>query len=226
MDSGYQLIDILLFAGIAGFLVFRLRSVLGRRTGLEQRRDPFQPPPATPPPAGAPAAPPRLRAVNGGAAPADATPAGAAPAGPSATLKAADPSFADDPFLQGARGAFEIIVNAFAKGDKAVLAPLLSKEVSQSFLGAIDTRRAANETMETKLGAIKSAEIVDSAVEGSTGFVTVKFVTDQANVTRAADGKIVDGDPDRVSEHVDFWTFARSLRARDPNWMLVATKSP
>ncbi len=225
MDNGYQLIDILLFAGIAGFLVFRLRSVLGRRTGLEQRRDPFQPPPA-PPPAGAPAAPPRLRAVNGGAAPADASPAGAAPAGPSATLKAADPSFADDPFLQGARGAFEIIVNAFAKGDKAVLAPLLSKEVSQSFLGAIDARRAANETMETKLGAIKSAEIVDSAVEGSTGFVTVKFVTDQANVTRAADGKIVDGDPDRVSEHVDFWTFARSLRARDPNWMLVATKSP
>ncbi len=219
VDGGYQIIDILLFAAIAGFLVFRLRSVLGRRTGLEQRRDPFQPPSAPP---AAPAAPPRLRAVNGGAAP--AAPAGAA--GPAAVLKAADPSFADEAFLQGARGAFEMIVNAFAAGDKAALQPLLSKEVAQSFMGAIDARRAANETMETKLVAMKSAELVDSAVEGSTGFVTVKFVTDQSNVTHAADGKVVDGDPDRVSEHVDFWTFARSLRARDPNWMLVATKSP
>lgn len=219
MDGGYQIIDILLFAAIAGFLVFRLRSVLGRRTGLEQRRDPFQPPSAPPAAPVAPAPPPRLRAVNGGAAPAGAV-------GPAAVLKAADPSFADEPFLQGARGAFEMIVNAFAAGDKAALQPLLSKEVAQSFMGAIDTRRAANETMETKVVAMKSAELVDSAVEGSTGFVTVKFVTDQSNVTRAADGKVVDGDPDRVSEHVDFWTFARSLRARDPNWMLVATKSP
>ena len=67
---------------------------------------------------------------------------------------------------------------------------------------------------------------LQNSAQPSTGFVTVKFVTDQSNVTRAADGKVVDGDPDRVSEHVDFWTFARSLRARDPNWMLVATKSP
>jgi predicted lipid-binding transport protein (Tim44 family) len=73
---------------------------------------------------------------------------------------------------------------------------------------------------------MKSAEIVDSAVEGSTGLVTVKFVTDQTNVTRAADGKVIDGDADHVSEHIDFWTFGRSLRARDPNWTLVATKSP
>ncbi len=221
MDGGYQLIDILLFAAIAGFLVFRLRSVLGRRTGLEQRRDPFQPPPAPPAPPAQPGAaqavPPRLLAANGGAA---------APGGPAAALKAADPSFADAAFLQGARSAFEIVVNAFAAGDKAALEPLLSKEVNQSFAGAIDARRAAKDTMHTTLVAVKSFEIVDSAVEGSTGFVTVKFVTDQTNVTRAADGKVIDGDPERVSEHIDFWTFARSLRARDPNWMLVATKSP
>ncbi|HUK59980.1 MAG TPA: Tim44/TimA family putative adaptor protein [Stellaceae bacterium] len=213
MGGGYQLIDILLFAAIAGFLVFRLRSVLGRRTGLEQRRDPFQ---APPPPQAQPAPPPRLRAINGDAA----------PAGPAAALKAADPSFSDDAFLTGARGAFELIVKAFAAGDKATLEPLLSQEVSQSFVGAIEARRAANETMETKLVALKSAEITDSAVEGSSGFVTVKFVSDQTNVTRAADGKVVEGDADRVDEHIDFWTFARSLRARDPNWMLVATKSP
>jgi len=212
MDGGYQLIDILLFAAIAGFLVFRLRSVLGRRTGLEQRRDPFHPPP----PASSPIAPPRLAAINGAAA---------APAGPSAKLKAADPSFNDEAFLTGARGAFAIIVKAFAGGDKATLQPLLSKDVYQSFAGAIDARAAAKETMETIVVATKSAELVDSAVEGSTGFVTVKFVTDQTNVTRDAAGKVVDGDPEHTREHIDFWTFARPLRARDPNWMLVATKN-
>jgi predicted lipid-binding transport protein (Tim44 family) len=219
MDDGYQLIDILLFAAIAGFLVFRLRSVLGRRTGLEQRRDPFRPPQApTASPAAPVIAPPPFRAANGAAA---------APAtGPAAVLKRADPSFADDAFLAGAKGAFEIIVRAFAAGDKAALDPLLSKDVKTSFFGAIDARRARNETMETKLAAMRSAEIVDSAVEGSTGFVTVKFVTDQTNVTCAADGKVIDGDADHASEHVDFWTFGRSLRARDPNWTLVATKSP
>jgi predicted lipid-binding transport protein (Tim44 family) len=219
MDGGYQLIDILLFAAIAGFLVVRLRSVLGRRTGLEQRRDPFQRPPLTPPSAApTPAPPPRLQAINGGAPP--------AAAGPTGAIKAADPSFVDETFLEGARGAFEIIVKSFAAGDKTALEPLLSKDVYQSFAGAIDARLAAKETMETRLAAIKSAELADSAIEATTGFVTVKFVTDQANVTRAADGKIVDGDPDRVSEHVDFWTFARPLRSRDPNWTLVATKAP
>ena len=71
-----------------------------------------------------------------------------------------------------------------------------------------------------------SAEIVETTIEGNTALVTVKFVSEQTNVTRAADGKVVEGDPDRVVEHVDFWTFARPLRARDPNWTLVATHSP
>jgi predicted lipid-binding transport protein (Tim44 family) len=219
MGDGFQILDILLFAAIAGFLVFRLRSVLGRRTGLEQRRDPFAAPPPPPTPI---AGPPR--AINGSAAPA---PAGApASGGGMAALKAADPSFTEESFLTGARGAFQIIVNAFAAGDVAALQPLLSKDVFERFAEAIHTRVAAKEALQTNLVALKSAEIVETTLEGNTALVTVKFVSEQTNVTRTADGKVVEGDPERVIEHIDFWTFARPLRARDPNWMLVATHSP
>jgi predicted lipid-binding transport protein (Tim44 family) len=217
MDSGYQLIDILLFAGIAAFLVFRLRSVLGRRTGLERRpTNPLAPPPA-PVPAKPAAAPVQLRAPNGAAAP---------PAGGLAAITAADPSFSEETFLKGARGAFEIIVNSFAAGDKKALQPLLSKDVYDRFAEAIDARVAAKESLQSNLVAMKSAELVETSLESGTALVTVKFVSDQTNVTRAADETVRDGDPTRVDEHVDFWTFARPIRSRDPNWMLVATHSP
>jgi predicted lipid-binding transport protein (Tim44 family) len=217
MDGNYQILDILLFAAIAGFLVFRLRSVLGRRTGLERRRDPFAPPPPAPLAAAAPT--PLLRAINGAAAqqPA-ATGVGA--------IKTADPGFTETGFLQGARGAFEIVVNAFAAGDTGALQPLLSKDVYDRFAEAIGARKSAHEALETRLAGMKSADIVEASVEGGTALVTVKFVSDQINVTRKQDGSVVDGDPQKVDEHIDFWTFARPLRQRDPNWTLVATKSP
>ncbi|HXQ53233.1 MAG TPA: Tim44/TimA family putative adaptor protein [Stellaceae bacterium] len=214
MDGGYQVIDILLFAGIAAFLVFRLRSVLGRRTGLEQRRDPFAPPP---PPGSPKVLAPRLVSGNGGAAP---------PATGLAAIKATDPGFTEDAFIKGARGAFEIIVNAFAAADKGALQPLLSKDVYERFAEAIDARLAAKQVLQTNLLSVKAAEIVDSALENGAATITVKFASEQTNLTRAADGTVVDGDPKRVEEHVDYWTFARPVRARDPNWTLVATKSP
>jgi len=215
MDGGgFQLIEILFFAVFAGFLVLRLRRVLGRRTGLEQRRDLF-PPPA--PPAATP------RAVNGNAAP----PPAAAPAATGlAAVKASDPSFNEAAFLNGARAAFQIIVNAFAAGDAAALQPLLNKDVFDRFVEAITARRNAHETLQSTLNSIKSADLVTGSIDHNTALVTVKFVSEQINVTRAADGKVVEGDPERAIEHIDFWTFARPLNARDPNWMLVATESP
>jgi predicted lipid-binding transport protein (Tim44 family) len=216
MDGDYQILDILLFAAIAGFLVFRLRSVLGRRTGLERRRDPFAPPPA--PPATA-APPPQLRAINGGAPQ-------PAPATGVAAIKTVDPGFTESAFLQGAKGAFEIVVNAFAAGDASALQPLLSKDVYDRFAEAIGARKTAHETLETRLAGVKSADVVEASIEGETALVTVKFVSDQINVTRKQDGSVVDGDPQKVVEHIDFWTFARPVRQRDPNWTLVATKSP
>lgn len=214
MGDGGQILYIVLFAAIAGFLILRLRSVLGRRTGTERRRDPFAAPPMPPP---RPAA--RAPIINGSAVRIESGKGIAA-------VKAADPSFAEDTFLRGARGAFEIILNAFAAGDTAALQPLLSKNVFEPFAAAIRARKEAKQTLQTTLTAVKSADIADAAVEGTTALVTVKFVSDQVNATRDAAGKVIDGDPDRVVEHIDLWTFARPLRSRDPNWTLVATQSP
>ncbi|HEX9490044.1 MAG TPA: Tim44/TimA family putative adaptor protein [Stellaceae bacterium] len=220
MGDGFQYLDIVLFAVIAGFLILRLRSVLGRRTGNERPRDPFVPPK----PEGATENTVSLSRgrPSVGAPPANAS---APPATPGARLKAADPGFDETAFLAGARSAFEIIVNAFAKGDTAALQPLLSDGVYASFAEAIRARLARHETFETNLLTIKTVELVDGEIEGDAAFATVKFVSDQTNVTRAADGSVVDGDPDRVVDKTDLWTFSRALRSRDPNWTLVATHS-
>lgn len=220
MGDGYQIIDIVVFAVIAGLLVLRLRSVLGRRTGTEQRRDPFQPPPAKPPADKVVPLPPRARPLP---------PALEAPtplAQSLAQLKAADRSFDEKQFLTGARAAFEIIVNAFAKGDTASLQPLLSPQVYASFAEAIRQRAARQEKLETHLLSIKSLDIADAALDGDAAHVTVKYVSEQSNATRAADGALVEGNPDHVEEKTDLWTFARPVRSRDPNWTLVATHSP
>ncbi len=222
MDNGFQFFDIVLFAAVAGFLLLRLRSVLGRRTGNERRRpDPFSP--AKPLPAQPAVGQPSL-GVPVGAQPLIAPP-GAAMSGALA-IQSADPSFDEEAFLRGARAAFELIVHAFAADDTAALAPLLSKDVFAAFSEAMRARQSAKETLETTLLAVKSATIVDTTVEHDVGMVTAKIVSDQINVTRAADGKVLEGDPDKAVEKTDFWTFARPLHARDPNWTLVATHSP
>ena len=220
MSDGFPFLEIIIFAAIAGFLVLRLRSVLGRRTGTERRRDPFArsgdpaPEKVVPlPPRAHPSVPPPTIDI----AP-DATGI--------ARIKAADPRFDEAAFLSGARGAFEIIVNAFAKGDTAALQPLLSETVYASFAAAIHARRDAKETFETDLMTIKTVAIAEAVLEGDTALVTVKFVSDQINVTRGTDGAVVDGDPEHVVEKTDLWTFSRSVRARDPNWALIATHSP
>ncbi len=223
MGDGYQFLDIVVFAVIAGLLVLRLRSVLGRRTGAERRRDPFAPPPAGagPPDKVVPLPPPRDRPPE---SPSPAAASAPLPAG-IASIKAADKSFDPAQFLTGARAAFEIVVNAFAKGDTATLQPLLSEAVFASFSQAIRTRQAQHETLETNLLSLKSIEIAEAALDGDTAHVTVKFVSEQINVTRAADASVVEGNPDQVEEKTDLWTFARATRSRDPNWTLVATHS-
>jgi predicted lipid-binding transport protein (Tim44 family) len=218
MGDGYSYLEIVVFAVIAGLLVLRLRSVLGRRTGTERRRDPFEPG----------AAPEKVVPLPArGRAPLPVpTTAPASVAAGIARIGAADRSFDENAFLAGARAAFEIVVNAFAKGDTAALQPLLSEPVYASFSEAISARLAAHETFETNLLTIKSVEIAEAGLDGDVATVTVRIVSDQTNVMRAADGSIVDGDPDHVQEKTDLWTFSRSARSRDPNWTLVATHSP
>jgi len=226
MSGDFNVGSIVFFAIVVLFLVFRLRSVLGRRTGQERYRDPFAQRTATPPArAPMPGAPPEARGpvIEGTATPVSEP---APLAAGLAKLKSADRSFDEAAFLKGARGAFEIIVNAFAAGDTGVLKPLLSGEVYSSFATAIQQRVTAKETHETNLMTVKDCDLVQAGLENNVAYVTVKFVSDQVNVTRAADGAVIDGDADRVVEKTDFWTFSRDVRSRDPNWQLVATRSP
>lgn len=221
MGEFQQYFDIILFAMVAGFLVLRLRSVLGRRTGNERRRELFE---RRPRPAidklSTPGEPSALT-VNPTIPP-------QGPDEASAGLNQicrADPRFDASQFLDGARIAFEMIVTAFARGDKATLRPLLSDEVFRQFVAAIDERTTAKETLETRIVRLDGSEIVEAELAGSTAKVTVKLVSQQINVTRAMDGSIVDGDPQHPTEKTDYWTFARDTRSSDPNWVLIATSS-
>lgn len=214
MNGGdFQLFEIILFAVVAGFLLLRLRSVLGRRTGTEKRIDPFAPRPVPPPrqsPFAAPGASPGP-VIDGQATPVGDPPVAGKTPGAGA-VKAADSSFDEAAFLKGARGAFEIVVNAFAAGDVAALKPLLASNVLDSFAGALRAR--GGNKLPSPLISIKNAEIVESGIEGATALVTVKFVSDQH------------GEGNTVEEHVDAWVFSRPLKARDPNWTLIATSAP
>jgi predicted lipid-binding transport protein (Tim44 family) len=221
MGEFQQYFDIILFAMVAGFLVLRLRSVLGRRTGNERRRELFvrraRPAPEKSPPLIEPS--PAVVAAGTAAPPADAVAEGLN------QIQRADPSFDPSRFLEGARTAFEMIVTAFANADKAGLRPLLSDEVFQQFVTAIDERVAAKETLETRILRLDSADIAEAELLGRNAQVTVKLTSQQINVTRAMDGSIVDGDPEHPTEKTDYWTFARDTRSADPNWVLVATSS-
>jgi len=228
MGSGVPFVDIIFFALVAGFIILRLRSVLGKRTGSERRRDPFAKPPA---PADAPDTR-RDRSADVVALPRRDS-ADAAMAGPAGSLgaaltqiKLADPSFDEATFEEGARSAFDYIVGAFADGDRAKLKPLLSEEVYANFEQAIGEREKAGHKLETTLVRIKSADIVEARMEGQSAFVAMKYVSEEINVTRDADGKVVYGNPDQITEAVDIWTFARNTRSPDPNWTLVRTDVP
>ena len=225
MGEGSHFLDIILLVLVAGFILLRLRSVLGRRTGFEQ-----QPPPGTPlaaPPGEKPVAQPDDKVIpldrNRPAGPAPAI-AAAAAAG-LARIGAADRSFSPVEFLEGAKGAYEMSVGAFAAGDANGLRALVSSEVHASFLQAIEARRKAGEKQETTLVGIKSAEIVSADLRGSMADVTIRFVSELVNATRDASGKVIAGNPNAVEDVTDVWTFARDTRSRDPNWTLIDTSA-
>ena len=235
MGEGFQFIDIILFAMIAAFLILRLRNVLGRHKDHGRpQNDPFSPDPqgqdanASDPQSPGDDNVVHLSDQTQGAQDAQTAeePVATAPLDAGfAQIKAIDGAFDAPEFVAGARGAFEMIVEAFAKGDRDTLQALLNEEVYGNFISAIDTREANNETLENTLIRLVSNEAIEAYVENVTGFVTVKIISEQVNVTRSADGEVVDGNANQISEITDIWTFARDLSSRDPNWGLVAPRS-
>ena len=227
--------DIILFALIAIFLVLRLRSVLGNRDGHEggygdlfnrerdEKRDEDG----------------NVIELPGSRAPADiedfadvkprpkAEPEEDLPEGPLGegirVIRENDPSFTTKTFVEGARMAFEMILNAYAQGDVKTLKNLLSPDVFAGFEQAIREREDEGQTLEETLVGISKAEVVEAYMDGRDAHVTVKFVSDQISALRDANGEVVDGDPSKVVEATDFWTFSRSTKSRNPNWTLVGT---
>ncbi len=238
MGDGFGF-DIIILAAIAVFCVLRLRSALGKRTGHDEppKYDPFNQdqgddkvvhlPNRSRGDQGAP----DIEDVVSDMEPLDtveqdsAEEAGSIRPGIRA-IKRADPNFDEKEFAGGAAAAFEMIVGAFAAGDTQALRPLLANDVYSDFAGAIEAREDQKHTLETTLIGIETSEIIEAELQGRTAFVTVKFVSDQVNVTRDAEGETVEGDPNHVTKITDIWTFARNTGSRDPNWALVATRSP
>ena len=140
-------------------------------------------------------------------------------------IRKADPDFSPRSFVTGAKGAFELIVEAFAAGETATLRPLLGDNVYDEFADVIRARIAAKESVETTIAALDSVDIVTASLEGSTARLTVRFVSRQISVTRDEDGAVVKGEPETVVRVIDLWTFARNTRSDDLNWAVVETRT-
>jgi predicted lipid-binding transport protein (Tim44 family) len=136
-----------------------------------------------------------------------------------------DPAFDAQPFVAGARAAYEMIVMAYAEGDRRALKNLLSKEVYDGFEAAIREREGRGETVETRFVAIDKSDITGAELRARTAQVTLRFVSQLISVTRDKAGNVIDGNPEKVTEVTDVWTFARDISSRDPNWKLVATEA-
>lgn len=220
MGQGGFPLDLVLFGLIAAFLILRLRSVLGRRTGYER-------PPVDP--RTRPEAVRQAPVIDGHAEPAP-TPTRPMP-DPNSPIGAAlrrmrdvDHDFDPERFLAGAESAFRIIVEAFAKPDRDALRPLLSEETFRSFEVAIGEREKRGETQKSEIRAIKGATIEAAELSGTSARITVRFDSEQRNVTLGSDGEPVSG-MDAISEINDIWTFERDLAAADPTWRLVDARS-
>jgi predicted lipid-binding transport protein (Tim44 family) len=227
----------IIFLALAVFIFLRLRSVLGQRTGRERRPyDPYSPRDAvrgatndnvvTLP--GRAAAEPAQKSLES-AEPSERWKGIAEPGTTVAsgldTIVREDKTFDAKHFLTGARAAYEMIVLAYAQGDRRALKSLLSREVYDGFEAAIGERESKGETVETRFVTTEKSDITGVELRGRTAQITVRFVSQLISVTRDKSGNVIEGNPEKVTDVTDVWTFARDLSSRDPNWKLVATEA-
>ncbi len=215
------LLQLLVLAGIAVFLILRLKSVLGTRDGFEgpprsqqqaddapQRRDSFE-------------------VIDGGPDYdiIDNVPEGSDAAAALAEMKRVEPSFSVTEFVQGARGAYEMILMAFENGQLEDVAPFLSEEVYEAFAQVIDARQEQGLTVEAEFIGLRETRVTDATFDSSENraAITVRFVGELTSVVRDSNGEIVEGDARTPKRQKDSWTFEREMGADDPNWRLVAT---
>ena len=226
----------ILFLALAVSIFLKLRSVLGQRTGRE--RPPYDPYSARDAVRGATSD--NVVTLPGRAAETAQKPiepaepaerwkgiaeAGSTVAAGLDAIARTEPGFDAKHFVTGARAAYEMIVVAYAEGDRRTLKNLLSREVYEGFEAAIREREGKGETVETRFVAIEKSDITAAELRARTAQVTLRFVSQLVSVTRDKSGNVIDGNPDKVTEVTDVWTFARDVSSRDPNWKLVATEA-
>lgn len=218
---GEGLFDILIFAGIAAFVLFRLFNVLGRRTGNER-------PPPSPMPGDAAREQDNVVPLPGlDQQPEDSLAGidGPLKAG-MAQIRLADNSFDPEQFLAGARSAFEMILDAFHKGELEKVRPFLDNDVYRSFSAAVTERENAENRRIIELVAINRCEAIEAEMKGRQARITIRFESDQTDILKDSEDRIVAGDPSTPVDVTDIWIFGRDTKSRDPNWQLVATRSP
>jgi len=226
----------IIFLALAVFIFLRLRSVLGQRTGRErppydpysQARDTVRPAPGDKVVA-LPGRAPDVQKSSEPVEPADPWKGIAEPGSALATgldaIAREDKTFDAKHFIAGARAAYDMIVTAYAAGDRRQLKGLLGREVYDGFEHAIKEREQRGETVETRFVSIDGAELTTAELRGKTAQLTVRFQSQLISVTRDKNGNVIDGNPDKVTDVTDVWTFARDIISRDPNWKLVATEA-
>ena len=213
-------IQLLVLAGVAIFLILRLRSVLGTREGFEK--------PPLPREGAAPQrARPDFEVIEGGPDRdiTDHVTEGTPPADALARMKAAEPEFSVSEFLSGAKQAYEMILMAFERGDIEPVRPFLSEDVAEAFQSVIDDRADKGLTVEASFVGLREVTLTDAAFDEatSTGEITVRFTGELTSVVRDQDGDVIEGNPSEIKAQRDTWTFARAMGTGDPNWQLVAT---
>ncbi|MFN3890033.1 MAG: Tim44/TimA family putative adaptor protein [Beijerinckiaceae bacterium] len=229
-------ISTIIFALLAAFVVWKLRSVLGTRTGHERPPQERKSHPERNDESRSEGKVIRLpgAANDAGAGDmarnsADRWAPFAAPDTPLAKgfdqIAALDSGFRPRDFVDGAKSAYEMIIGAFAAGDRQTLRGLLAKDVYESFAAAVSDRESRGDSVETTFVSIDKADFVDVQVRGKTANITIKFQSKLITATRDRSGAVIDGNPDKVVDMVDIWTFAREVTSRDPNWRLVATEA-
>ncbi|MCA3453896.1 MAG: Tim44 domain-containing protein [Rhodobacter sp.] len=217
---GNSVIQLLVLAGVAIFLILKLRSVLGTREGFEKPPAPLEDLRARPPRRD-------FEVIEGGPDRdiVDHVPDGSAAAKSLAAMKLAEPSFSVSEFLTGARSAYEMILMAFEKGDLAGIRPFLSQDVFATFTEVVEAREREGLTIESHFIGLRELVLQNATFdrESKEAEITVRFVGELTSVVRNKAGEVVEGSPTAIKRQRDLWTFARRMGVDDPNWQLVAT---
>ena len=213
------LIQLLVLAGIAVFLILRLKSVLGTREGFEKPSVPRQEGPTT--------SRRDFEVIEGGPDHdiVDHVDAGSDAADALARMKRVEPSFGVGEFLGGARGAYEMILMGFERGDLAEIKPFLAEDVYETFAEVVEAREQQGLTIEAEFVGVREMSLVDATFDEDTrtAEITVKYIGELTSAVRDSSGEIIEGSPTQVKRQKDVWTYARRMGEDDPNWQLVAT---